>query len=186
MANAVGPDEVGISVTLRTERAKQEAKQLDDSFKAIGANFGKYLLRGGAAGLAAVFGESANASRSNILAITSNLGRATGIGQTIEQDTARRNAWERARGLTAEMFGPAGRVAAPSEIMALFNAMLAIERREQLGRQNVEGVIDKAGAKQDLDTFFFFLRNFGKVMREIDYMVAPSLRAKDMAPPELR
>jgi len=177
--SAPGPDDIQIAVTLNTTKAKQETQKMDDAFRQVGANFGKYTLRGLAAGLGIFFGESAMASRANIFSGASNLGRATGIGQTIEQDTARRSAFERARGATAEMLGPAGQFATKAEIMALFNAFFGIEKREALGRQRVEGVIDQQRAKQLMDEILFFFKNFAAVTREME---PPSMRK----PPELR
>lgn len=158
-----------IRVRLDTVQAKQEWKKQEESAKGLGSLMGGALkmgLTGAAAGLSFVFGEAAGKSRANAQAVGSNLGRSTFLGQQIEKDTARRNAWESARSQTAQMFGAVGQTASKEQILGIFNALHGFEKREELGKQRVESLIDKEQFNQTMKDLDYLFNNFAAVMRE--------------------
>lgn len=169
----VGADDLVIRVRLDTTQAKQEIEKQDKAARKLGENVGGSMgrlsplamgLGGIASGLQLVFGPSIAASMSNLHTVAGNVGRASWVGQQIERDSSELAAKQRARQQTAEMFGMAGRVATPEQIMAIYNANLAMEMRDAKGRQKVEGVIDQAEAEKTIKAFNYLLNNLGQVL----------------------
>ena len=163
-----------IRVRLDTAQANQEWKKQEDSAKKLGGSAGFGIggalgmgAKGLAAGLQFIFGDSAAKSWGNINAVGSNIGRSTFLGQQIEKDTAKRNAWESARAQTAQMFGAVGNTASKEQIMSIFSALYGFEKREAMGRQRVESLVDQRQADQTMNDLKFFLTHFTDVMREL-------------------
>ncbi|HKS17360.1 MAG TPA: hypothetical protein VJU16_08610, partial [Planctomycetota bacterium] len=92
--------------------------------------------------------------------------RSTWLGQQIERDSSILGAKRSARAQTAEMFGMAGRVATPEQILAVYNQILGMEMRDATGKQRVEGVIDMKNAEETLAALKYFFTNFGDVMKQ--------------------
>lgn len=167
-------DDLVIRVRLDTQQAKQEWKKQEESAKQLASSAGFGIggamnmgLKGVAAGLSFVFGESASKSWGNINAVGSNLGRSTFLGQQIEKDSARRGAWENARAQTAQMFGAVGQTASSEQIMSIFKALYGFEKRQALGSQRVESLIDKEMADETMRDLKYLFTNLTDVLREL-------------------
>ena len=182
MATAPGSDDIQIRVSLRTEQAKKETKELDDAFKAVGSKMGGYLLGGAATAFAAIYGQSMMRAGGTLLGGLSQMGRATPLGQAFERYGVSGDIRQNARAQTAEMFGPAGLGAGRDQVMSIYRGFAAIEGRELKGRQAVEKIIDEETLGQAVDEFKRFVMEMGEAIAQ---MTAALLRFK-AAGPEIR
>ena len=181
-----GADELVIKVRIDASQAKTEIEKQDKAARALGgalsssmgmlAGVPNMLLNAGAAGLSLIFGPSASQSWSNIHNVAGTVGRATGLGQQIERDSARLNAVQSARAQTAELFGMAGATARKEDILAVYNAILGPEMRERKGMQRVEGIIDEKNATETLKAVEFLIHNLGAVLQELTASLKNALR----------
>jgi hypothetical protein len=169
-----GSNDLVIRVRLDTVQANQEWKKQQEAAKSLGSGAGAGIsgaigmgAKAAAGALQFIFGESAGKSWGNISAVGSNVGRSTFLGQQIEKDSARRAAWENARSTTADMFGAIGNTASKEQIMAIFRAEHAFGKREEMGKQRVESIIDKAQFDQTMSDLSYMFANFTDVMREL-------------------
>jgi hypothetical protein len=175
-----GSNDLVIKVRLDTVQANQEWKKQESSAKQLGSVAGGGMsgllgmgAKGAAAGLQFIFGEAAGKSWGNINAVGSNLGRSTFLGQQIEKDSARRNAWENSRAKIADSFGAVGLTASKEQILAMFRAEHAFAKREEMGKQRVESIIDEVQTKQTVSDVKYFFTHFFDVLREFDKQMTP-------------